>query len=161
MKQYRYKNVSELKREFGEGWREEADVLPSEEDKRGKMLTNKQNALIEQTNGGKDGVDRLLLKLVGIDMRQIIEVPQISCDVEKVYFDGKKRRVTVKLRNGNEGRSTCSPEDVFDPYVGFAVAYARAVCGSASQLRKYVDARLERQMKHDPDLEKIVKGKVD
>ena len=125
MKQYRYKNVSELKREFGEGWREEADVLPSEDGKLGKMLTNKQNAIIEQANGGKDGVDRLLLKLAGIDMRQIIEVPQISCDVEKVYFDGKKRRVTVKLRNGNEGRSTCSPEDVFDPYVGFAVAYFR------------------------------------
>jgi len=45
-------------------------------------------------------------------------------DVDKVYIQDKS--VTVLLKNGKKGNSTCFENDVFDPYVGFVIAYYKA-----------------------------------
>jgi hypothetical protein len=52
------------------------------------------------------------------------ENDMLPYDVEKVIIQDKS--VTVLLRNGKKGNSTCSENDTFDPYVGFTIAYYKA-----------------------------------
>ena len=133
MKEYRYKNKKEFEAEFGKNWRTAVEWYEDRDRDFGKLLSPIQNAEIAYYG-----------RCSFVDLKWVKEIPQVSCDVEKVFFDEDKKRVTVKLRNGNEGRSTCNPEDDYDPYIGFAVAYTRAILGSSNKLREYVDRRISR-----------------
>lgn len=145
MKEYRYKNVKELIAEYGKGYEKE---LIMDEDQIGKPLSLLQNAKINCLGYSKSGPKAFAIRLItGIDPREITEIPPLSCDVEHVYFTPEKKSVTVVLRDGRTGKSVCAPEDVYDPYVGFSVAYTRAVAGTKNKLREYVDLRYNRQIK--------------
>lgn len=148
MKQYRFKNEKEFEREYGKDWRKKLDWDYAADVHLGKLLDGFQNEAIDKDEEFYMGVRPFSSMNIRVDKNiHLKEIPQLSCDIDKVVFNDEKKRVTVILRNGNEGRSTCSPEDAYDPYVGFAVAYARAVAGSSTQLRKYVDMKIERQNK--------------
>lgn len=134
MKQYRYKNKKEFEREYGSEWREIVDFPPSMDCHLGEILPLSTDVLLDESTKSPWAVN--------IHRDHLVEIPQLSCDIQKVYFSEEKGSVTVILRNGNEGKAKCSPEDTYDPYVGFAVAYARAVAGSTTKLRKYIDTRL-------------------
>lgn len=134
MKEYRFKNERELEADFGKDWRKKfAKNLPFIENNLGKLVAPINNGQIAH-----QGFDNFYGKEL------IKEIPQVACDVKSVYFNEDKRSVTVVLRNGNQAKSTCNPSDEYDPYIGFAVAYARAILGSSTQLRKYVDTKLDR-----------------
>ncbi|MFW5891378.1 MAG: hypothetical protein ACOCUI_04085 [bacterium] len=55
-------------------------------------------------------------------------------DVEKVYIHNEN--VTVELVNGKKGTATHHEPDVFDPYIGFCIAYYKAHNSGNFKLKK-------------------------
>ena len=133
MKQYRFKNEKEMERDFGKDWRQKQNRDPNQDVVLGQLCAPQVNLILND------------LESAGRLPGTVKEIPQLSCDIERTHFDDEKRKVTVVLRNGNVGRSVCSPEDTYDPYVGFAIAYARAVAGSNTKFREYVNLKMQRQ----------------
>lgn len=145
MKYYRLKSDKEMEKSFGSNWRKKLNVAFKLDDYLGKHLTEAQNVCV--SNNGQCIVNQLyeiedVNSVPIVDKKFLIEINPLSAELEKTFIDQEKGKVTVILKNGNIGRATCSPEDTFDPYVGFAVAYARAVAGSNSKFKNLVDGKL-------------------
>lgn len=154
MKHYRFKNEKEMVKSFGKDWRKTTGLGYSMD-----------NLLGKDVNDCK--VD-ILNHLGLLPVQYLVEVSPLAADIDKTYIDLEKGKVTVILKNGNTGRSSCAPGDVFDPQVGIALAYTRAIMGSTTQFKKYVDLKVKRvkdkqsRQKYDSidtntDLEKCVK----
>ena len=134
-----------MEKSFGSNWRKKLNVAFKLDDYLGKRLTEAQNVCV--SNNGQCIVNQLyeiedVNSVPIIDEKFLIEINPLSAELEKTFIDQEKGKVTVILKNGNIGRAACSPEDTFDPYVGFAVAYARAVAGSNSKFKNLVDGKL-------------------
>ena len=145
MKYYRLKSDKEMEKSFGSNWRKKLNVAFKLDDYLGKRLTESQNVCVSST--GQCIVNQLyktgdVNSIPIVDEKFLIEINPLSAELEKTFIDEEKGKVTVILKNGNIGRAACSPEDTFDPYVGFAVAYARAVAGSNSKFKNLVDGKL-------------------
>ena len=134
-----------MEKSFGSNWRKKLNVAFKLDDYLGKRLTESQNVCVSST--GQCIVNQLykigdVNSIPIVDEKFLIEINPLSAELEKTFIDQEKGKVTVILKNGNIGRAACSPEDTFDPYVGFAVAYARAVAGSNSKFKNLVDGKL-------------------
>ena len=134
-----------MEKSFGSNWRKKLNVAFKLDDYLGKRLTEAQNVCV--SNNGQCIVNQLheigdVNSVPIVDEKFLIEINPLSAELEKTFIDQEKGKVTVILKNGNIGRAACSPEDTFDPYVGFAVAYARAVAGSNSKFKNLVDGKL-------------------
>ena len=145
MKYYRLKTNKEMEKSFGSNWRKKLNVAFKLDDYLGKRLTESQNVYVSST--GQCIVNQLYKigdvdSIPIVDEKFLVEINPLSAELEKTFIDQEKGKVTVILKNGNIGRAACSPEDKFDPYVGFAVAYARAVAGSNSKFKNLVDGKL-------------------
>ena len=73
------------------------------------------------------------------------ENDMLPYDVEKVFIQDKS--VTVLLKNGKKGTSTCSSDDTFDPYVGFTIAYYRAKQSKSFRLKQALKGCVENAKK--------------
>lgn len=70
----------------------------------------------------------------------LVAVPQKATQITKVIVDEARRNVIVKFSDGKTEVVHCDEEDVFDVYVGVALAEARHKYGSTSKFRKHVDS---------------------
>jgi hypothetical protein len=62
------------------------------------------------------------------------KVDSLPSDVEKVIINGAT--VVVYLRDKSKGNANCAYMDVFDPYVGFVLAYYKAKNNKNFALKK-------------------------
>lgn len=69
-----------------------------------------------------------------------------ACDVaplkglstQTIHVNEGKKVVTVVFSDGTKQVVKCSPGDSFDTEIGFALAFARKLFGSKTQVRKYI-----------------------
>ena len=70
----------------------------------------------------------------------LVAVPQKTTQIIKIIVDEKRRNVIVKFSDGDIQVVHCDKEDVFDVYVGVALAETRHKYGSTSKFHKHVDS---------------------
>ena len=59
--------------------------------------------------------------------------------IKTIHVNEAKKIMTVVFSDGAKQIVKCSPEDSFDAEIGFALALARKLFGSKTQVRKYID----------------------
>lgn len=86
----------------------------------------------------------------------IASIPMILKDV---YFNKKKKTVTVLFDDGTVGVSTCSKDDVYDHRIGFCVAIANAIFGSkgaVDRIVKHYDGEEAKELREKAMRKKIL-----
>ena len=63
----------------------------------------------------------------------------VKFGILKVYINEAKKVVTVVFKDGTKQRVKCSPEDSFDPYIGFSLALTKKLFCSKSQVKKFIN----------------------
>lgn len=58
--------------------------------------------------------------------------------IQTIHVNEEKRIMTVVFSDGTKQIVKCSPEDSFDTEIGFALAIARKLFNSKTQLRKFI-----------------------
>lgn len=59
--------------------------------------------------------------------------------IKTIHVNEAKKIMVVVFDDGTKQIVKCSPEDSFDAEIGFALALARRLFGSKTQVRKYID----------------------
>lgn len=59
--------------------------------------------------------------------------------IKTIHVNEAKKIMAVVFSDGTKQIVKCSPEDSFDAEIGFALALARKLFGSKTQVRKYID----------------------
>lgn len=89
----------------------------------------------------------LLKKLFGINEPKLEQEPQKArphiapvkgFSIQTVHVNEEKKIVTVVFSDGTKQIVKCSPEDSFDTEIGFALAVARKLFNSKTQVRKFI-----------------------
>jgi len=173
---YRIKTKEELKKEFGERWRfetaivEEMDYLLGEkfyltESPTGywvnidgfaihvravKELTNKNK--MEENKEMKEKLYQKAVEAIQASIKQNTKRKNPKDEIQSVTINKAKKVVTVVLKGGRVGISTCTAGDSFDEKVGFCIAYMNALFGSKTQVQKALNefngvAKKEREEK--------------
>lgn len=57
---------------------------------------------------------------------------------------GMYNRVTVAFKDGRVGTADCDPQDTFDPFVGFCIATCKALAGTAGDLYRLYNSKLNK-----------------
>lgn len=70
-----------------------------------------------------------------------------NTDANHIWINEDKKVVTVKKPDGSVIQVKCDKRDVFDPYVGVALAMVYKEFGSKSAFRKFVDTKVTKQSK--------------
>ena len=83
-------------------------------------------------------IAKALAKLQRIVHKRVDSLPE---DVDKVVI--KDTTVIVYLFNGNKGKSSCDYMDVFDPYVGFVLAYYKAKNAKNFELKRVLKSCID------------------
>lgn len=65
-------------------------------------------------------------------------VPLKGLSAQTIHVNEEKKVVTVVFSDGTKQVVKCSPGDSFDTEIGFALAFARKLFGSKTQVRKYI-----------------------
>lgn len=176
---YRVKTKEELENEFGEKWRyvtaivEGMDYLLGSEIylpkepignwididgfgihiKAVKELTNNNKNKTEENNKMKENLLQRVLESFGLN-RSHNEKHEINPKdtIQSVTINKAKKVVTVVLKGGRVGISTCTAGDSFDEKIGFCIAYMNALFGSKTQVQKALNefngvAKKEREEK--------------
>lgn len=60
-------------------------------------------------------------------------------NIKTIHVNEAKKIMAVVFSDGTKQIVKCSPEDSFDAEIGFALALARKLFGSKTQVRKYID----------------------
>lgn len=68
----------------------------------------------------------------------------------KAVYSGKGT-VVVELEDGAKGIAKCSEGDNYDEYVGFCIAYTKAVFKTGSQVRKQIRTKKVEKKKRKKD----------
>lgn len=68
----------------------------------------------------------------------------------KAVYSGKGT-VVVELEDGTKGIAKCSKDDNYDEYVGFCIAYTKAVFKTGSQVRKQIRTKKVEKKKRKKD----------
>ncbi len=64
--------------------------------------------------------------------------PLEGFSIQTIHINEEKKIVTVVFSDGTKQIVKCSPDDSFDTEIGFALAFARKLFGSKTQVRKYI-----------------------
>lgn len=79
---------------------------------------------------------------VGDDVKanepKCVVAPLKGFSIQTIHINEEKKIVTVVFSDGTKQVVKCSPEDSFDTEIGFALAFARKLFGSKTQVRKYI-----------------------
>ena len=76
---------------------------------------------------------------LGID-RRFQNISHLSNLILRIQINPSKKTVFVQLIDGRKALVRCHPEDEFDEEIGVALAVCRALCGSKSQFKKYLNS---------------------
>lgn len=65
----------------------------------------------------------------------------LHIEPQTITINEQKGIVVVVFKDGSKQIVRCSPEDNFDPEIGFALAVARNLAGSKTRLNKYLNRK--------------------
>ena len=78
-------------------------------------------------------------KLHEVESIKFEEIVVQNAKLQTVHINKEKKIVTVVFSDGTKQVVKCSPEDSFDTEIGFALACTRAVFGSKTKVRKFIE----------------------
>ena len=82
----------------------------------------------------------ITIKAIQMDRHKWYNISHLSNLVLRIQINPNKKTVFVQLIDGRKALVRCHPEDEFDEEIGVALAICRALCGSKSQFKKYLNS---------------------
>ena len=59
--------------------------------------------------------------------------------IKYIIINEKKKKVSIHWQDGEITKAVCNEDDTFDPYTGFAVAFAKRKFVSGNAMKTFID----------------------